>query len=351
VRSRNATSDVPEARAGQAKERRRRGSRRSATASAGGPSHSVMHRYTLRAADGGDIGAGVHESDVWLRIGDEFRGGRYRRAGTRPSLCGAPFELTADHAPGRRIFANRIEARVIARHLVEAVPHLDCPLEVSDGIRCLAGEALAARDDHVSKAKDVRRAGRLTKAEGPVTGPLLRRTRLPLPSQTRKTVAGQSRLIRGPAGQTIASLAIQSPNKPPRRVVTTARKFAQLRKRNYPYCNSSLPVLTDADEQPEASLVTPSDEALPKKHGAGRSRPAPLWPQVPRAAAGRDGLADGAGVSGAAGTPARRSRCWRRCWRPGRAGRTWARRRTAACPRPPRRGTRTAGTRRSGRAA
>jgi hypothetical protein len=56
-------------------------------------------------------------------------------------------------------------------------------------------------------------------------------------------------------------------------------------------------------------------------------------------------------VSGAAGTVARRSRCWRRCWRPGRAGRTWGRRRTAGCPRPQRRGTRTAGARRSGRAA
>jgi len=56
-------------------------------------------------------------------------------------------------------------------------------------------------------------------------------------------------------------------------------------------------------------------------------------------------------VSGAGGTAARRSRCWRRCWRPGRVGRTWGRRRTAACPRPQRRGTSSAGARRSGRAA
>jgi hypothetical protein len=56
-------------------------------------------------------------------------------------------------------------------------------------------------------------------------------------------------------------------------------------------------------------------------------------------------------VSGADGTAARRSRCWRRCWRPGRAGRTWGRRRTAGCPRPQRRGTSSAGARRSGRAA
>ena len=56
-------------------------------------------------------------------------------------------------------------------------------------------------------------------------------------------------------------------------------------------------------------------------------------------------------VSGAAGTPARRSRSWRRCWRPGRAGRTWARRRTAGSPRPRRRGTCSPGARRAGRAA
>jgi hypothetical protein len=56
-------------------------------------------------------------------------------------------------------------------------------------------------------------------------------------------------------------------------------------------------------------------------------------------------------VSGAGGTAARRSRCWRRCWRPGRAGRTWGRRRTAGCPRPQRRGTSSSGARRSGRAA
>ena len=56
-------------------------------------------------------------------------------------------------------------------------------------------------------------------------------------------------------------------------------------------------------------------------------------------------------VSGAGGTAARRSRCWRRCWRPGRAGRTWGRRRTAGCPRPQRRGTSSPGARRSGRAA
>jgi hypothetical protein len=56
-------------------------------------------------------------------------------------------------------------------------------------------------------------------------------------------------------------------------------------------------------------------------------------------------------VSGAAGTAARRSHCWRRCWRRGRAGRTWGCRRTAGCPRPQRKGTSSAGARRSGRAA
>jgi len=56
-------------------------------------------------------------------------------------------------------------------------------------------------------------------------------------------------------------------------------------------------------------------------------------------------------VSGAGGTAARRSRCWRRCWRPGRVGRTLGRRRTAGCPRPRRKGTSSAGARRSGRAA
>ena len=55
--------------------------------------------------------------------------------------------------------------------------------------------------------------------------------------------------------------------------------------------------------------------------------------------------------SGAGGTAARRPRCWRRCWRPGRVGRTWGRRRTAGCPRPQRRGTCSPGARRSGRAA
>ena len=44
-------------------------------------------------------------------------------------------------------------------------------------------------------------------------------------------------------------------------------------------------------------------------------------------------------VSGAGGTAARRSRCWRGCWRSGRAHTTWGHRRTAGCPRPQRRGT------------
>jgi hypothetical protein len=56
-------------------------------------------------------------------------------------------------------------------------------------------------------------------------------------------------------------------------------------------------------------------------------------------------------VSGAGGTAVRGSRCRRRCWRPGRAGRTWGRRRTAGCPRRQRRGTSSRGARRSGRAA
>jgi hypothetical protein len=32
----------------------------------------VSYRYTLRTTDANDVGAGMHTTDRWLRVGDEF---------------------------------------------------------------------------------------------------------------------------------------------------------------------------------------------------------------------------------------------------------------------------------------
>ena len=55
-----------------------------------------------------------------------------------------PLRLTAEQILECRLVANRVEVGVPPRHLATALPHLDRPAEVLDGLGGFARQALAA---------------------------------------------------------------------------------------------------------------------------------------------------------------------------------------------------------------